>query len=83
MTMTNAQRQAKYRERQLKDGNGAGTRIDLVLEDNGYMALRRLAKHSGLTIKALITRLAMREQQRVTANMSAEEYSAYSDSVTR
>lgn len=82
MAMTNAQRQTNYRQRKLKDENGTGSRIDLVIDHSASLALKRLALHRGVTVTTLLSRLAVEEQQRVLANMSANEQSRYYDSVT-
>lgn len=82
MAMTNAQRQAKYREQRLKDVNGTGSRLNLVIDNGTHLALKRLAIRYGVTVTALIERLAMDEQRRVTETMTAGEHITYCDSVT-
>lgn len=82
MVMTNAQRQAKYREQRLKNENGTGSRLNLVIEHGAHLALKRLALHYGVTVTALVEKLAMEEQVRLTEAMSTDEYISYCDSVT-
>ncbi|MDP2830384.1 MAG: hypothetical protein Q8O37_17495 [Sulfuricellaceae bacterium] len=82
MAMTNAQRQANYREKRLKNDNGTGSRLNLVIDYGAHLALKRLALRYGVTITALVERLAMDEQARLTASMSADEHITYCDSVT-
>lgn len=83
MAMTNAQRQARYRQRQLKDENGVGSRLNLVIDHSAHLALKRLALHRGVTVTALLSRLALEEQHRALANLSADEQSRYYDNVTQ
>ncbi len=83
MALTNAQRQANYRERQLKSENGNGSRLDLVIDDAAHLALIRLAKHSGQSVRSILASIAMAEQRRVLDGMGAAEQSAYFDAVTR
>lgn len=82
MAMTNAQRQAKYREQRLKDVNGTGSRLNLVIDHGAHLALKRLALRYCVTVTALIERLAMEEQRRATEAMSGEELDTFYDSVT-
>jgi hypothetical protein len=82
MAMTNAQRQAKYREQRLKNVNGTGSRLNLIIAHGAHLALKRLAHRYGVTVTALVERLAMEEQRRVTESMSDDEHIAYCDSVT-
>lgn len=82
MVMTNAQRQAKYREQRLKDGNGTGSRLNLVIDNGAHLALKRLALRYGVTVTALVERLAMDEQRHLTETLSGEEQDKFYDSVT-
>lgn len=82
MAMTNAQRQAKYRERRLKDADGTGSRLNLVIGLNAHMALKRLALRYGVTVTELVGTLAMDEQRRLLDTLSAKELASYYDSVT-
>lgn len=82
MVMTNAQRQAKYREQRLKNENGTGSRLNLVIDYDAHLALKRLAIRYGVTVTTLIERLATEEQRRLTETMSADEYTTYCDRVT-
>ena len=49
MAKTNAQRQSEYRERHLKDENGHGDRLNIVLHFHAKRALERLAFCYGVT----------------------------------
>lgn len=82
VAMTNAQRQAKYRERRLKDAEGMGSRLNLVIGFDAHLALKRLAHRYGVTVTELVGKLAMEEQRRLLDTLSAEEQTAYYDSVT-
>ncbi len=54
MSMSNAQRQAAYRERHLRDENGQGERLNIVLDARAKRTLERLALCYGVTQRALL-----------------------------
>ncbi|MDP2786244.1 MAG: hypothetical protein Q8O38_16875 [Sulfurimicrobium sp.] len=56
--------------------------MNLVIDYGAHLALKRLARHYCVTVTALVERLAMDEQRRVTKTMSAEEHITYCDGVT-
>lgn len=57
MAKTNAQRQAEYRHRHLKDENGQRDRLNIVLDLHAKRALERLAFCYGVTQQAFLERL--------------------------
>ena len=57
MAKTNAQRQSEYRQRHLKDENGHGDRLNIVLHFHAKRALERLAFCYGVTQQAFLERL--------------------------
>lgn len=65
MAKSNAERQAAYRARHLKDENGKGERLNLVIDLQAKKALERLATCYGVTKKQMLERLAV-EAERVT-----------------
>lgn len=75
MAMTNAEKQASYRKRKIKEGEGE--RLQSVISLHAKLAIERLARHYGITQAAMIERLAMDEQKRVTANLEGDEYRVY------
>lgn len=64
MAKSNAERQAAYRARHLKDENGKGERLNLVIDLHAKKALERLALCYSVTKKQMLERLAM-EAERV------------------
>jgi len=75
MAMTNAEKQASYRQRRIKEGDGE--RLQTVISLPAKRALERLARHAGVTQAAMLERLILNEQQRVTAGMDGDVYRAY------
>lgn len=75
MALSAAEKQARYRERHLKEGERE--RLQLVISLQAKRALERLAQHHGLTMAAMLERLALEEQKRVTADMDGEQYRGY------
>jgi hypothetical protein len=63
MAKNSAQRQAAYRERHLKDENGKGERLNLVVNLHAKRAIERLAVCYGVTQRDLIERLALGAQR--------------------
>ncbi len=75
MPMNGAQKRAAYRQRRIKDGDGK--RLQAVISLEAKRALERLARHNGITQAAMLERLALEEQQRVTATMDDIQYRTY------
>ena len=57
MAKTNAQRQAAYRVRQLEAVDGAGERLNTIIDVHAKSALERLAKCYGVTQREVLERL--------------------------
>ncbi len=74
MALTNAEKQARYRERHLKDVEGMRERLQAVVSIQAKRALESLARHHGATLAGIVERLALEEQARVTAGMDAEQF---------
>jgi hypothetical protein len=70
MAKNNAQRQAAYRARHLKDLDGKGERLNLVIDLHAKRAIERLAICYGVTQKDIIERLVL-GAQRVTLDRAA------------
>lgn len=75
MALTAAEKQARYRERHLKEGDKE--RLQLVVSLHAKRALERLARHHGMTMAAMLERLAQEEQSRVTAGMDNHQYRVF------
>jgi hypothetical protein len=72
MALTNAEKQARYRQKNLKDGNRE--RLQVVVSLHARRALERLAQHHGLTLAGIVERLALEEAERVTNCMDADQF---------
>ena len=81
MAMSNAEKQASYRKQKIQEGEGS--RLQSVISLHAKLAIQRLAQHYGITQAALIERLVMEEQKRVTDTMDGDAYRKYiGESVT-
>jgi hypothetical protein len=70
---SNAQRQADYRRRHLKEENGQLERLSLLVDLHAKRALERLASCYGVTHRAMLERLLMQANQ--AAQQQAAEHS--------
>jgi hypothetical protein len=66
MVLTNAERQARYRERHL-GVDGEKSRIQLFLNATTRAQLDRLARHKGYTVTALVEEWAASAERRTVA----------------
>ena len=67
---TNAERQRAYRQRHLQDVDGSGERLNMVFSVQAKAQLGRLARHHGISQRAMLERLlaaAERATEYVTA----------------
>ncbi|MBK7520108.1 MAG: hypothetical protein IPJ33_19600 [Gammaproteobacteria bacterium] len=67
---TNAERQRAYRQRHLQDVDGSGERLNMVVSVQAKAQLGRLARHHGISQRAMLERLlaaAERSTEYVTA----------------
>jgi hypothetical protein len=78
MVKTNAQRQAAYRARHLKEGDGMGERLNSVIDIQAKRALERLAACYGVTQRDLLERL-ISEAERIALGRVASLPNGYSD----
>ncbi len=63
MAMSGAERQAAYRERHLKDENGKGELLSLVIDLHAKRALERVAACYGVTQRAMLERLLVQAEE--------------------
>ena len=63
MAKSNAERQAAYRVRHLKDEGGKGERLNLVIDVHAKCALERLAACYGVTQRAILERMLREAEQ--------------------
>jgi hypothetical protein len=75
MAMSNAEKQANYRKRKIKEGEGE--RLQAVISLHAKRGLERLARHNGLSQIAMLERLILGEQHRVTATLEGDAYRIY------
>jgi hypothetical protein len=78
VTLTNAEKQARYRERHL-GVDGEKVRVGLNLNASTRAKMGRLAHHRGYTITALVEELVERAERRVTARLPSRALKAYYD----
>ena len=82
MALTNAQRQAAYRQRHLRSADGEGARLNLVVSHHSARQLTRLATHYGVTKRAMLEQLLKEAETAVLDGMNWQKQKAYLD-VTR
>ena len=80
MAKTNAERQAAYRERHLKDEQGMGERLNMVVDMKAKLALKRLAIRYGVTQRDVLEGLIEDAEDALLKELSATEQSEYYDS---
>jgi hypothetical protein len=81
MALSNAQKQAAFRARKKEVGS---ERLQVVVNLQTKLALQRLSRHYGITQSAMLERLLMSEQSRVTRELSDDDFKKYTgESVTR
>jgi hypothetical protein len=78
MAMTTAQRQAQFRKRKTEAGNGA-RRLDMLLDTRTHQALKRIALHGDESMGAVIARLILAEDARISASLTDSEFDDYID----
>jgi hypothetical protein len=79
---SNAQRQADYRARHLKEENSQRERLSLLVDLHAKRALERLASCYGVTQRAMLERLLMqadREAQQQAAEYCTDGHADYFD----
>ena len=76
----NAKRQAEYRKRHMKEGSDQ--RLNVILDLHAKLALERMAKHYGVTNKAMLERALLAAQSQLIKDMNGDQQSAYYDGKT-
>jgi len=76
MALTNAEKQARYRERHL-GVDGEKSRVQLFLSATAKAQLDRLARHKGYTVTALIEGLAASAERCTVAKPAGKRLKAY------
>lgn len=75
MALTNAELQARYRQRHLKDGTSC--RINTVVNATTCAALARLARHRGITLRETLETVLAQAEAAATRRMSPESLKIY------
>lgn len=76
---TNADRQRAYRARKSQQWRDGLYSINLTLESNANFALKRLADHYGVSVSAVVGRLAIEADDLLISTMAygSDEYENY------
>ncbi|MBI3144480.1 MAG: hypothetical protein HYZ18_04275 [Pseudogulbenkiania sp.] len=77
MALTNAQRQAAYRARHLKEESGSGERLNAVIDLHAKRALERVATCYGVTQRALLEHLLIEAERQAVAQAGGREADYY------
>jgi hypothetical protein len=82
VTLTNAEKQARYRERHL-GVDGEKVRVGLNLNTDTRAKMGRLARHRGYTITALVEERIESAERRVTSKLTGKAQKVYLDAASR
>jgi hypothetical protein len=75
MALTNAEKQARWRERHLKNENGTKLRAQFIFDASTRAQLKRIACHKGCSVTSLIKEWAASAERRITHQLSGEALS--------
>jgi len=78
MATSNAQRQAAYRARHLKDENGKSERLNLIVDLHAKRALERWAKCYGVTQREALSLMIMQAED-AALNLAADRPNGQGD----
>lgn len=79
MTFSNAEKQARWRERHLDSSDGTKTRLQFIFDVSTTKQLKRVARHRGRSVTALIREWAASAERRIVGQLSAREEKRYYD----
>jgi len=79
MARTNAERQRAFRQRHLVEVDGSRARLNLIVEADAALALRRLAAHGGHTQADVLRGLLLEANKLAVAALNDAEWKAYHD----
>lgn len=79
MAKSSAERQAAYRMRHLKDEDGKGERLNLVIDLHAKRALERLAACYAVTQRAMLERILAEAERAALDGVPASEHAGYYD----
>jgi uncharacterized protein YvpB len=75
MALTNAEKQASWRERNLKNENGTKLRAQFIFDASTRAQLKRIACHKGCSVTSLYQGVATSAERRVTHQLSGKALS--------
>jgi hypothetical protein len=82
MAKTNAQIQAAYKARHLKDESGTSERLDVLIDSSAKLALKRLAAHYRVSQRSLLqTLITNNKQTSLLETMDGVQQDAFYDVV--
>jgi hypothetical protein len=77
MALTNAEKQARWRERHLKHENGTKLRAQFIFDLGTTKQLKRVASHKGRSVTSLIREWAASAERRITGRLSNKDLKRY------
>jgi len=77
MATTSAQRQAQYRRRRGESGENGERRISMWVSTAAALALKRLARHNGITQRQMIEMLVIATDERIMRDLDDTRMNAY------
>jgi predicted nicotinamide N-methyase len=79
MALSNAEKQARWRERHLDSTDGTKMRAQFVFDAGTSAQLKRIAAHKDCSVTALIREWAASAERRITRQLSGKALKAYYD----
>jgi hypothetical protein len=79
MPLTNAEKQASWRERNLKNENGTKLRAQFIFDASTKAQLKRIACHKGCSVTSLIKEWAASAERRIAHHLSGKALKQYYD----
>jgi hypothetical protein len=73
MAFSNAEKQARWRERHLDNSDGTKTRLKFIFDTNTRARLTRVARHRGRSVTSLIRDWPASAERRIVAQLSTSE----------
>ena len=77
MALTNAESQARWRERHLDSDNGTKMRTQFVFDVGTTKQLKRVAAHKGRSVTSLIREWAASAERRIVGQLSGKDLKRY------
>jgi tRNA threonylcarbamoyladenosine modification (KEOPS) complex Cgi121 subunit len=74
---TNAERQQEFRKRQQTAGENGKRKIECYVTTGAELALKRLARHKGISQGAALELLLNAAEEAITSEMTDQEHEAF------